>query len=270
MCRLFGVIADSPVSVEDPILKGIKPFIGLSHKHNDGWGIGYIDGLSDFKSVRIEKAPYPAYRDKRFSALAKEIKSSLIIAHLREAKHGEVSLNNTHPFYRQGWIFAHNGSMEQFREIEKEIEDINFEGETDSERYFYLILKHIRQQGSVKQGIRSAIRWLEDNCIEGGKNFLMSNGKQLYAYRYGRDLSYAIRKVPFAIENYSGDSGNGHKPAIVPVNSKMVMITSEPLTSENWREVPEGHMVTVDESLNVMVERVIEKTSKEASTCLAP
>lgn len=267
MCRLFGTIADSPVSVEDPILKGIKPFIGLSHKHHDGWGIGYVDELSGLKGARIVKAPHPAYRDTRFSALVKEVKSPLIIAHLREAKHGEISFNNTHPFYSQGWIFAHNGSMDNFRKIEEEIEGVYFEGETDSERYFYLILKHMRQQGSIKQGIRSAIRWLEDNGIEGGKNFLMSNGKQLYAYRYGRDLSYAIRKVPFTIENYAAGSGNGNKPLVVPVNAKMVMIASEALTSENWQEVPEGHMVIVDESLNIMVEQVIEKASEEAAIC---
>jgi len=267
MCRLFGTIADSPVSVEDPVLKGIKPFIGLSHKHHDGWGIGYVDGLSDLKSASIVKSPHPAYRDKRFSALVKEIKSPLIIAHLREAKHGEISFNNTHPFYSQSWIFAHNGSMDNFREIEKEIEGVDFEGETDSERYFYLILEHIRQQGSVKQGIRSAIQWLQDNRIEGGKNFLMSNGEQLYAYRYGRDLSYTIRKVPFVIDNYSAGFGNGNRPVVVPANAKMVMIASEPLTSENWQEVPEGHLVVVDESLNITVEQVIKKASEEAAMC---
>lgn len=213
------------------------------------------------------KAPHPAYRDKHFSALVKGIKSSLVIAHLREAKHGEVSFNNTHPFYSQGWVFAHNGSMDNFREIEKEIEGVDFESETDSERYFYLILKHIRQQGSVKQGIRSAIRWLEDNGIEGGKNFLMSNGEQLYAYRYGRELSYLVRKVPFAIENYPAGSGNGAKPVVVPTNAKVVMIASEALTRESWQEIPEGYMVTVDESLNITIEQVIEKASEEAAVC---
>lgn len=245
MCRLFGAISDSPVDITNPVLEGSKPFIELSHKHHDGWGIGHIDYLPGGRNIRIVKAPYPAYKDARFSEAIEQLLSPLVIVHLRDAKHGDVSVQNTHPFYAQGWIFAHNGSMERYKEIEAELPGIKYKGETDSERYFHLILKHIRQAEDVARGMCSAIRWLEENGFEGGKNFLMSSGRRLYAYRNGRELFYVIRKNPHT-------------------RGKTVLVASEALTEEDWREVSEDHLLVIDDNQQVAM---ISVTGKITACC---
>ncbi|MCL6472585.1 MAG: class II glutamine amidotransferase [Firmicutes bacterium] len=269
MCRLFGLIADTPVSIENPILEGIKPFVELSYKHHDGWGIGYVDGCPPGeKSIRVVKSDYPAWKDEHFSRLIKHLVSCLAIVHLRDAKYGPVALRNTHPFFAEGWIFAHNGSLRNFRKIERELRGKRFSGETDSERYFYLLLKHIKQKEDVPRGVRSAIEWLHKNYIEGAKNFLMSDGNHIYAYREGRELYYVEREVPISpIEPLrrilGGSLGNGSGEALaegeVNKTARMVVIASEILTDESWHEVPESHLLIVNDKLQVVIEPILEK-----------
>ncbi len=254
MCRLFGIIADSPVSIENPILEGIKPFIELSHKHHDGWGIGYLDSYpSGMQSMRLVKSDHPAYLDDHFPMLVKRLVSSLAIVHLRDAKYGKVDIKNTQPFFAQGWMFAHNGSIRNYKKIERELNGFKFEGQTDSERYFYLVLDRIRKTGDPLLGMCSAINWLKDNRFEGAKNFLMSDGKRLYAYRDGRDLFYVVRELPVLSIGHPKDiiNPNGSSGALKTV--KMVIVASEVLTDENWHEVPEDHLLIVDENLQITV-----------------
>ncbi|MDI6716091.1 MAG: class II glutamine amidotransferase [Actinomycetota bacterium] len=234
MCRLFGVLANSPVNIQSSLLNNTNPFIRLSHKHNDGWGIGYLDYYGGRKSARIIKAPHPAYRDKYFIELIKNLTSPLVIIHLRDAKYGEVAIENTQPFYSHGWMFAHNGAIKDYREIDNVLADVNFEGETDSERYFQLILKHIKEQGNAREGIISAICWLEGNHFEGAKNFLLSDGERLYAYRDGRTLFYT-------------KTNNKAR------TKKAVIVASEILTQEKWHEIPEGCLVVIEKNLQVTV-----------------
>ena len=46
------------------------------------------------------------------------LKSRNIIAHVRKATIGEVSLENAHPFIRElwgrQWVFAHNGDLKGY------------------------------------------------------------------------------------------------------------------------------------------------------------
>ncbi|HZD59847.1 MAG TPA: class II glutamine amidotransferase [Anaerolineae bacterium] len=258
MCRLFGLIADSPVSLENPLLEGVRPFINLSYRHHDGWGIGYLNDSVGERDARVVKAPLAAYQDERFSNLVKHLVSPLVIVHLRDAKYGEVAVKNTHPFYAEGWIFAHNGAIEGYEDIELDLAGVKFEGETDSERYFHLILNRIKCRGDVKEGIFSAIQWLERHQFLGGKNFLMSNGRRLYAYRSGRDLFYTIRKVPSITAGYSKDTVSPD-PVVSLRTTKMVIISSETLTDEDWHEVPEDHLLEVDENLKVTIEPIMGK-----------
>ncbi|OIO88149.1 MAG: hypothetical protein AUK32_02215 [Candidatus Aquicultor secundus] len=242
MCRLFGAISDSPVDIKNPVLEGVKPFIELSYKHHDGWGIGSIDCLPGGRNIRIVKAPHPAYRDALFSETVEQLRSPLVIVHLRDAKYGDISIQNTHPFYSKGWIFAHNGAMERYKEIEAELPGVKFKGETDSERYFHLILKHIRKTGDEARGMCSAAGWLEENGFEGGKNFLMSSGRRLYAYRNGRGLFYVVRKNPLT-------------------DMKTVLVASEVLTDEEWRDVPEDHLLVIDDNQQIVTISVAGKVT---------
>ena len=68
------------------------------------------------------------------------------IAHTRWATHGNVSLQNTHPHLSQNnkWALVHNGIIENFTNIKKELisDGFAFNGETDSEVIVNLLQKY--------------------------------------------------------------------------------------------------------------------------------
>ncbi len=89
-------------------------FTGLAtraEEHKDGFGIAFFEGCGlrhfvDHHSARVSP----------LAELVKHypIKSDNVIAHIRKATQGQVSLENTHPFQRElwgrYWVFAHNGN----------------------------------------------------------------------------------------------------------------------------------------------------------------
>src|SRR5690606_9321840 len=80
------------------------------------------------------------------------VSSQTVIAHLRKATVGQLSIINTHPFQHGRWVFAHNGNIKNFDQLRPELVamiDSDLQryilGTTDSEVIFYLLLTHMRR-----------------------------------------------------------------------------------------------------------------------------
>lgn len=87
MCRLLGLIANKEVDVRFSMLEAPENFKKLGERNPHGWGMGwYEDG-----EPKIEKYGECAFCSKRFDELAKEVKSRIIIAHIRSASSGAKS-----------------------------------------------------------------------------------------------------------------------------------------------------------------------------------
>ena len=111
MCQLMGMNARRPTDV-------MFSFAGLAtraHEHKDGFGIAFFEG----RGLRH----FVDHHSARVSPLAELVKtypirSDVVIAHIRKATQGVVSLENTHPFVRElwgrYWVFAHNGDLKGF------------------------------------------------------------------------------------------------------------------------------------------------------------
>jgi predicted glutamine amidotransferase len=82
-------------------------------------GSTYWDGVA----FRIVKEPAAAARSARFGELCDTVRSRLVVAHLRKARHSPINtMTNTHPFTRtccnREWVFAHNGLAPGVVELE--------------------------------------------------------------------------------------------------------------------------------------------------------
>ena len=150
--------------------------------HKDGWGIGAIKN----KLIFCEKNTGNALTDKNFENFIKTAQvqtADVIMAHLRKASVGGVSINNTHPFIYKGFVFCHNGSIFESHKINLKPKFANLvKGETDSEKFFLYLMQIIEDGGSLEQ----AINFVKGHFDYKSINFLLSNGGDLWAQRETR------------------------------------------------------------------------------------
>jgi glutamine amidotransferase len=201
-----------------------------------------------FKDVR------PAWNDTNLRALSQQIRASLFVAHIRAATVGSVQRSNCHPFCHEKWLFVHNGSIDGYEKIRRDLmfavapELFNFiEGTTDSELMFYLALT-FGMHGDVASGVARMAGFIEmvgeEHGIERPLQMTLgiSDGDSLYAVRYstaGQSRSLFHSTDVEALHDVTPEADR--------VSSKTCAIVSEPLTSlaDAWQEVPESSFLTI-------------------------
>lgn len=220
MCRMFGLVAQQPVTARALLREAPRSLRTLAREHRDGWGVA----LRTAADWVIHRGIESAEQSERFAEVAEAAAGQVVIAHVRQKTVGCTALANTHPFRRDAFVFAHNGNISPIRAVAarasvRRLAEI--EGETDSERLFAMILTHIDDAADIERGVVSAVRELHALGPIGSTNFLLSCGARLYAHRCGRSL--------FA----RGGTD--------------VVIASEQLTDESWLELPERSLVVVED-----------------------
>jgi glutamine amidotransferase len=185
MCRLFGLwAAPHRVRATFWLLDAPDSLTQQSRREPDGTGLGTFD---DNGTPQVDKQPLAAYRDKQFAYEAKERDSTTFLAHVRYASTGGMNSRNTHPFTQQGRLFAHNGVIGELPKLEAELGDWRnlVAGDTDSERFFALITRHIdAHDGDIGAGITAAVSWIADALRVDAINFILTTPSELWALRY--------------------------------------------------------------------------------------
>lgn len=250
MCQLLGMNCNVPTDIIFSFSKFV-PRGGLTDHHKDGWGIAFFDG----PCARHFVDQRPAI-DSPLAELVQRwpIKSTNVIAHIRKATQGEVTLENCHPFTRElwgrYWVFAHNGNLKDFHPVL----DGSFHpvGTTDSERAFCYLLQEMRREFGPEAPSSSDLTWfLQHHCHElaqyGTFNMLFSDGKAMYVH-CSTDLHYIVRQPRFAHATLHDDELDVAFTTPVGPQDKVAIIATAPLTSDEiWCQMPPGQfMVFVD------------------------
>lgn len=273
MCRLYGMIASDPTKVECTLIHAQNALMIQSRSdrsgrsHTDGWGISYYsNGLP-----HLERRATAAFSDLHFATTAEKVYAHTVVAHVRRATVGAVSLQNTHPFTYRQWSFAHNGTVSAFADLEARLLSEFVPrlrplrvGETDSETAFLWLLSRLNRAGcdidSVKmdcprmvEEFNKSVSWLAGECLQirpdkvPRLNFLVTNGQMLLASRLNRSLFWVERDGIHDCEI----CGIPHIHARHDHPYRAVVVASEPITDETWREIPEAHVLLVTPGLRV-------------------
>ncbi|MGL5343915.1 MAG: class II glutamine amidotransferase [Plesiomonas sp.] len=253
MCELLGMSANVPTDICFSFT-GLAKRGGQTGPHKDGWGITFYEG----RGFRTFKDPLPSAQS-RIAQLVQDypIKSCAVVAHIRQANSGSVSLENTHPFTRElwgrYWTYAHNGQLTDFTQLptgrHRPV------GDTDSEYAFCWLLNQLELRYASAVGADSPadpafnqwpalFAYIATLCEQlkglGVFNMLLSDGEFVMAFCSTR-LHWLTRRAPFGRATLLDEDVVIDFQQETTANDVVTLIATLPLThDEVWQPIPEG------------------------------
>ena len=236
---------------------------GWPYNNRDGWAMTSYYMGQDIIETQTVRSEIEAYTDANYydgtSSLLNENQVPILLGHLRQTSSGANDIENPHPFIYTNdsgvhFSFGHNGDVGK-QEVRELIGDdwltlhppqtygggpwdgSGWDNVVDSELFFFWIIKNIEDSGSVLEGIREALIILEEQQPFQLKNFLFSDGTDLYAYR---------RSSMSDIHYFDASQAIDLPPHLSNSNHRVVMSTppSGGTVSElPWIELPDRNLL---------------------------
>ena len=275
MCRLFGFRSVIPSQVHRSLVAADNALCRRSEEHSDGWGVAFfVDG-----TPHLTRSTQTAQGDVLFHKVSGVVASETVLAHVRKATQGPVSILNCHPFQHGRWVFAHNGDVRSFAEQRARlVAEVAprlrrfILGETDSEVLFFLFLTHLSRHEAltarfefeaILDAVRQTVLLVRELCDGPGPDekslltFLATDGASLIATHGGKELRWSTHKTRCP----DRDTCPSLSPECeAPTRSGFVnhlILSSEPLSGENvWNEMTPGEVVGCDARMKLTRARI--------------
>ena len=285
MCRFIAYLG-KPIFADELLIRPKNSLMKQSYHaleaemtvNGDGFGIGWYNHLRR-KEPALFRSIRPAWNDENLSYNASMIKTNCLLAHIRAATQGGVSIENSHPFQFKEFLMMQNGGIKEFNKIKRKmidrLNDETFEwinGQTDTQYIFAFFLtlagelkdkkKELLNLGDLSLCLSKTFSEIEQMKKESGieapslYNLVLTNGKSMIATRYSTMPDTETRSLHITSNTECYVSEEGYltcKP--LKNNQNSVLISSEVLTEdkEHWREIPENHCIMVEEDMSVAI-----------------
>jgi predicted glutamine amidotransferase len=256
MCRWLAY-SGSPLLLSEALYEGPNSFVGQSlHSrlgaeptNGDGFGVGWYGAPA---TPGLFHSTEPAWNDSNLRELADHISSPLFFTHIRAAIGSAVQQTNCHPFRHENWLFMHNGYINEFATIKRNLVLAidpslypEIQGQADTEVLFFLALT-FGLEDDPPSAIERAIGLVEDvgsrlgvpNPFQG--TVATTDGESIWAFRYSSERKsrslYYTTDVPTLRKLYP------ERELFREVSDNARLIVSEPLgdVAGVWNEVPES------------------------------
>ena len=282
MCRLFGFRSNVVSRAHRSLISAENAVAQQANYHSDGWGIGYYLG----EDAYLFRTSEGAATDEAFHRMGESLQSHTLLVHIRKATVGRVQPINSHPFRFGSWMFAHNGTLFGFEKLKErlwadilpEYQRVLF-GTTDSEHLFFFLLSEMVKVGCCPNGrcdtsisllaeaqqraLSKIFFWAKELNLEAPKaNYILTNGKTLFARRAGLELYLATQKRSCPDALTCPESNKICLEGMMPKlrvggrerRCNHLLISSEPIGEDNiWEEVPEGSLVALSQDFRLSV-----------------
>jgi glutamine amidotransferase len=203
MCRWMAW-SGQPLLIEELLFKpqhglvdqSLHSHMGVETTNGDGFGLGWYGGG---EGPAVYRNIAPAWGDANLRELAAHVESPLFIAHVRATTGTAIQQTNCHPFRHDRWLFVHNGVINGFHELRRDLMlavdpslFADVEGSTDSEVVFYLAITFGLEDDPIG-GVEKAIGFVEATAKQHGvenpvqASMGLTDGECIWAFRYSTE-----------------------------------------------------------------------------------
>mgnify|MGYP006421606127 CR=1 FL=1 len=280
MCR-FTFYMGEEITVADLVTRPANSLINQSTHakerreplNGDGFGLAWY--LVDEPVPARFRSITPAWNNANLVELARAARSACILAHVRAASVGPLSISegNCHPFRCGPFALMHNGHIGGFDRIRRplleSLSDASFEtimGTTDSEHLFALALErlHGHESESTRERLGEALVGAVSDVIglmrthapdcHAYLNLVLTDGSHAAACRYSTDPDHIDSLYINEGGRYLCEDGVCYM-GTDDAAERSVLISSEPLNEGPlWQAITPAHLVLVDADRSVSLQ----------------
>ena len=149
MCGIIGIIGGEPVA---PLL--IDALKRLEYRGYDSAGVATLE-----HGALVRRRAQGKLKNLEQKLAREPLRGSIGIGHTRWATHGRPNETNAHPHATERLAVVHNGIIENFAELRRELEGkgAKFSTETDTEVVAHLVNEELKRGLSPLQAVTAAL-----------------------------------------------------------------------------------------------------------------
>jgi glutamine amidotransferase len=257
MCELFGLSSNLPATASLSLSR-LAEHGGPPTSIRDGWGVAYYES----GDVRLIKDAGSADDSDWLRFVSQhDLRSDVVMAHIRKATMGAPVYRNAQPFVRElagrAHSFAHNGGLPGILKTAT-LQSHRFApiGETDSEQAFCGLLDRLAEiwthPGTIPP-LETRLDVIAAFAAEvrglGPANFLYSDGDALFAHgdRRKNPATGKITAPGLVFLEHHCSPPNAEITAkgltVTGADQIISLVASVPLTAEPWHAFSEGEVI---------------------------
>ncbi|MBG6238702.1 putative glutamine amidotransferase [Mycetocola sp. CAN_C7] len=251
MCRLLGYVSRHPTAVLDVLgPDDFASFTSLTAVHGDGWGAAWHDADGRIRSINSTGT---AILDDDYAAMAATRLGTSGLLHLRWATAGlPICPENTHPFVDGDYAFAHNGNISPIPHLDSLLTPeslARLTGDTDSERYFRLLLQCIAEAGDDTEGVTRGLAILQREFPDFSLNALLLSPEALFAVHINSRAESPPRALRALFEHEDSmpaRHATEYYAMDYRVTEDAVHVISSGLDAAGWTPMPSDTAIRID------------------------
>ena len=149
MCGIIGIVSQKPVALQ--LIEGLKR---LEYRGYNSAGVATLE-----QGVLTRRRAKGKLKNLELKLSRDPLSGTIGIGHTRWATHGRPTENNAHPHATDRLAVVHNGIIENFRELRRELEakGTQFATETDTEVIAALVTEEIKNGLSPVGAVKAAL-----------------------------------------------------------------------------------------------------------------